>query len=208
VWLHAPGDRHWQALVNPYTGAVMGDREWESSWVGIIYDLHYKLLAGDTGTLIMGIVALLTLLLSITGIVLWPGWRKLMAGFKIKWNWGIPSQILYVFVGIAPTLLMVTGVVVSPSSQKGQARPGKSSGWGQAVDMTITLTAQEDAELWDEAAQQMSQIDPEVGSELNPMPQLLGNGYDFDLSTGQKAKSLGEGISIEFEVKEGIAKEV
>lgn len=34
----------------------------------------------------MGIVALVTLLLSITGIVLWPGWRKLIAGFKIKLN--------------------------------------------------------------------------------------------------------------------------
>ncbi|MEH2140701.1 PepSY-associated TM helix domain-containing protein [Nostoc sp.] len=34
----------------------------------------------------MGIVALVTLILSITGIVLWPGWRKLIAGFKIKWD--------------------------------------------------------------------------------------------------------------------------
>ncbi|NJP10790.1 MAG: PepSY domain-containing protein [Leptolyngbyaceae cyanobacterium RU_5_1] len=84
VWLHAPADHHWQVFVNPYTGLVMGDREWESSWVGIIYELHYKLLAGEIGLLIMGIVALLTLVLSITGIVLWPGWRKLIAGFKIK----------------------------------------------------------------------------------------------------------------------------
>lgn len=29
----------------------------------------------------MGIVALVTLLLSITSIILWPGWRKLIAGF-------------------------------------------------------------------------------------------------------------------------------
>lgn len=86
VWFHAPADHHWQVFVNPYTGQVMGDREWESSWVGIIYGLHYKLLAGEVGTLVMGIVALLTLVLSITGIVLWPGWRNLMAGFKIKWK--------------------------------------------------------------------------------------------------------------------------
>lgn len=86
VWFHAPEDHHWQVFVNPYTGQVMGDREWESSWVGIIYGLHYKLLAGEVGTLVMGIVALLTLVLSITGIVLWPGWRNLMAGFKIKWK--------------------------------------------------------------------------------------------------------------------------
>jgi uncharacterized iron-regulated membrane protein len=64
----------------------MGDRQWETSWAGIIYELHYKLLAGETGTLIMGIVALLTLILSMTGIVLWPSWRKLAAGFSIKWQ--------------------------------------------------------------------------------------------------------------------------
>jgi uncharacterized iron-regulated membrane protein len=75
-----------QVFVNPYTGQIMGDRQWETSWAGIIYELHYKLLAGETGTLIMGIVALLTLILSITGIVLWPGWRKLAAGFSIKWQ--------------------------------------------------------------------------------------------------------------------------
>lgn len=86
VWLNAPVDHHWQVFVNPYTGQMMGDRQWETSWVGSIYSLHYKLLAGDTGILIMGIVALVTLFLSITGIVLWPGWRKLIAGFKIKWQ--------------------------------------------------------------------------------------------------------------------------
>lgn len=58
VWFHAPADHHWQVFVNPYTGQVMGNREWESSWVGIIYGLHYKLLAGDTDLLIMGIVML------------------------------------------------------------------------------------------------------------------------------------------------------
>ncbi|MHC5831015.1 MAG: PepSY domain-containing protein, partial [Nostoc sp.] len=31
-------------------------------------------------------VGLLFTILSITGIILWPGWRKLIAGFKMKWN--------------------------------------------------------------------------------------------------------------------------
>ncbi|WP_392479009.1 PepSY-associated TM helix domain-containing protein [Nostoc sp. C110] len=79
-------DRYIEVFVNPYTGKIMGDRQWETSWIGRVYDLHYKLLAGDTGLLIMGIVALFTLILSLTGIVLWPGWRKLVMGFKIKWD--------------------------------------------------------------------------------------------------------------------------
>ncbi|GAA6616485.1 PepSY-associated TM helix domain-containing protein [Scytonema sp. NUACC26] len=86
VWLTDAAERYWHVFVNPYTGQVMGDRQWETSWIGSIYSLHYKLLAGDTGQLIMGIVAFLTLSLSITGIILWPGWRKLIAGFKIKWR--------------------------------------------------------------------------------------------------------------------------
>ena len=40
----------------------------------------------------MGIVALVTLFLSITGIVLWLGWRKLIAGFKIKWKNAHPKR--------------------------------------------------------------------------------------------------------------------
>jgi uncharacterized iron-regulated membrane protein len=31
-------------------------------------------------------VGLLTTILCITGILLWPGWRRLVSGFKIKWN--------------------------------------------------------------------------------------------------------------------------
>ncbi|MHC5857744.1 PepSY-associated TM helix domain-containing protein [Nostoc sp.] len=86
VWLNDTADHTLYVFVNPYTGQVMGDRQWETSWIGSIYSLHYKLLAGDIGEWIMGIVALLTLILSITGIILWPGWRKLIAGFKIKWQ--------------------------------------------------------------------------------------------------------------------------
>ncbi|MDS3862281.1 PepSY-associated TM helix domain-containing protein [Thermosynechococcaceae cyanobacterium BACA0444] len=86
AWLEDDMDHHWQAWINQYTGEILGIREWETSWVGRIYDLHYKLSAGDTGTIIMGIVALLTVFIAITGIVLWPGWRKLIAGFRIKWQ--------------------------------------------------------------------------------------------------------------------------
>ncbi|NJM68600.1 MAG: PepSY domain-containing protein [Acaryochloris sp. RU_4_1] len=73
-------------VINPYTGKIMGDYEWDKTWHGILLHLHYSLLAGETGILVMGVVALLTVILGITGIILWPGWRKLSAGFKIKWN--------------------------------------------------------------------------------------------------------------------------
>ncbi|MEH2381417.1 MAG: PepSY-associated TM helix domain-containing protein [Nostoc sp.] len=43
-------------------------------------------MAGQTGTVIVGIAAFLMCILTITGLVLWPGWRKLIAGFKIKFD--------------------------------------------------------------------------------------------------------------------------
>jgi uncharacterized iron-regulated membrane protein len=86
VWLEAPGNTRRQVFVNPYTGAIMGSRQWEQTLIGFIFKLHYEFLAGEIGTIIVGIVAFLLLILSITGIILWPGWRRLILGFKIKWN--------------------------------------------------------------------------------------------------------------------------
>lgn len=75
-----------QMFIHPYTGQVMGKIPQSDNWLRGLLDLHYQLLAGDTGTIVAGITGLLLFILSITGIVLWPGWRKLIAGFKIKWN--------------------------------------------------------------------------------------------------------------------------
>lgn len=53
----------------------------------------------------MGIVALLWVILSLTGIILWPGWRKLIAGFKIKWN-AHPKRVNF-------DIHKVTGIIVA-----------------------------------------------------------------------------------------------
>ncbi|NEQ27267.1 MAG: PepSY domain-containing protein, partial [Microcoleus sp. SIO2G3] len=86
IALALPDDKSLQVYVNPNTGEVMGDRDWEKSFFHYVYELHYQLLAGDWGMYFVGICALLLLVLSITGILLWPGWNKLISGFKIKWN--------------------------------------------------------------------------------------------------------------------------
>ncbi|MBF2029849.1 MAG: PepSY domain-containing protein [Oscillatoriales cyanobacterium C42_A2020_001] len=84
--LKAPDDQLTEAFVNPYTGAIMGDRIWNHTLIGFTFSLHYQLLAGEVGQIIVGIAALMLLILSLTGIALWSGWRKLISGFKIKWN--------------------------------------------------------------------------------------------------------------------------
>ncbi|NMF64796.1 PepSY-associated TM helix domain-containing protein [Brasilonema octagenarum] len=75
--------------VNPYTGAILGNNL-QPSFIQksfeILYPLHYALLGGDIGYKFVGIIGLLMSFMSISGIILWPGWRKLISGFKIKWN--------------------------------------------------------------------------------------------------------------------------
>jgi uncharacterized iron-regulated membrane protein len=72
--------------VNPYTGEIINTKVWNTSFFGRVFELHYALLAKDVGIVIAGIAALFMFILSVTGLVLWPGWRKLASGFKIKWN--------------------------------------------------------------------------------------------------------------------------
>jgi uncharacterized iron-regulated membrane protein len=80
------GEKSLEVFVNQFTGEVLGDRQWETSLVGLLFDLHIRLFAGEPGLAIVGIAALLSIVLSFTGLALWPGWQKLIAGFKVKLN--------------------------------------------------------------------------------------------------------------------------
>ncbi len=86
IRLNRPDDTQWEVFVNPYTGVIMGNRQRETALFNRVVELHYALLVGNTGIVIVGIAAFLLVVLNITGIVLWPGWRNLSSGFKIKWN--------------------------------------------------------------------------------------------------------------------------
>ena len=79
-------DKQLEVFVNRYTGKVLGDRPRENAFFDRVLNLHYSLFAKNVGMIIVGIAALFLCLLAITGLILWPGWRSLLAGFKIKWN--------------------------------------------------------------------------------------------------------------------------
>ncbi|BAY48991.1 peptidase [Scytonema sp. HK-05] len=138
-----------EVFVNPYNGRILGDRQQTTSLRFIAIDLHYSLLAGRTGEIIVGIAGLLLFVLSITGLILWPGWRRLISGFRIKLNAhrkrvnfdihkvvGIVSVIflsLIAFTGFCwnfedftkPAIYAVTGTP-SKSEPVSQALPGQS----------------------------------------------------------------------------------
>jgi uncharacterized iron-regulated membrane protein len=79
-------DKDLEVFVNAYTGNILGERLRNNTFFSKVYELHYALFADKIGTIIVGIAALLMCLLTVTGLILWPGWRNLLAGFKIKWD--------------------------------------------------------------------------------------------------------------------------
>ena len=106
------GDQLIQLFIHPHSGKVLGTLSEQDSWMNWILRLHYQLLSGTTGLIIVGISGFFMTILGITGIALWPGWRRLAAGFKIKWN-AHPKRLnfdLHKVVGIiAAVFLVLTG---------------------------------------------------------------------------------------------------
>jgi uncharacterized iron-regulated membrane protein len=111
-------ERRLQTFVNPYTGEILGSRLWEYSFTGFLYTLHHDLFIGKVGQITVGVVGGLLLLMAVTGILLWTGWRKLITGFRIRWHAPLPliSYDLHKTGGIVSSIFLtitaVTGIVI------------------------------------------------------------------------------------------------
>jgi uncharacterized iron-regulated membrane protein len=103
VWIEHNGEAHAKTkgrLVNPFTGKDLGASR--PATIGLLAwfsDLHTNLLAGKTGRAINGVLSILVVLLSVTGLILWwPGTgrirRSLTIDFRANWkrmNWDLHS---------------------------------------------------------------------------------------------------------------------
>lgn len=89
-------DRH--VFVNPYRGNVLGVRGDGEGAMNTLFALHAKLLSGETGERVAGVVGLLALLLAATGLVLWwpavPTVTRLRKGLAVVWRRG-PWRLNY-----------------------------------------------------------------------------------------------------------------
>ena len=97
-----------EVFVHPYTGKVLGDRVERFSFYRFLLNLHYRLFAEDIGIIVVGMTGLLLLSLSLSGLMLWPGWRKLINGFKIKWD-AHPKRVnfdIHKVVGIVSAIFL------------------------------------------------------------------------------------------------------
>lgn len=103
--------------VNPVSGAVLGAKSSETSFLRWLQLLHFDLLAGRTGRIVNGVGAMLLLAMCLTGVVIWwPGiknWkRSLTVDFSKKWkrvNWDLHSAAGIWTMAII-TMWAVTGV--------------------------------------------------------------------------------------------------
>ncbi|WP_153557428.1 PepSY-associated TM helix domain-containing protein [Roseimaritima sediminicola] len=72
--------------VDPYANVVTGQRVWGEDLMGWIYRLHYQLVAGRVGSILVGSIGVLVLVSIASGIVLWwPLWRhSWRAAFAVR----------------------------------------------------------------------------------------------------------------------------
>ncbi len=86
VNFRTPDQSNLQVFVDPLTYQVRGQRIWQQSLFGVLYSLHYQLLAGEAGERLTGITAVVLMVLSLSGLALWPGWRNWKAGTSLRWK--------------------------------------------------------------------------------------------------------------------------
>ena len=80
------GDREIATFVNPYTGAILGWWGFDSILTHFLLKIHMTLLAGKVGEIIVGICGLFLLILCITGLILWSGWKRPIPAFQVRWQ--------------------------------------------------------------------------------------------------------------------------
>jgi uncharacterized iron-regulated membrane protein len=70
-------------LVDPADGTILGELP-DRTWVRLLQDLHFQLLAGRTGRVVNGIGAICLCLLTLTGLLVWwPGAARWRSGFTV-----------------------------------------------------------------------------------------------------------------------------
>jgi uncharacterized iron-regulated membrane protein len=115
-----------EAYINPYTSTILGERIWEKSIVGFMHTLHYTLFAGNVGQIVVGVEGLLFLVVSLTGMLLWTGWRRLKAGLRIRWNsrkfldfdlhnvGGFVSGLFLILLSVTGLFITIVHLALSP----------------------------------------------------------------------------------------------
>jgi uncharacterized iron-regulated membrane protein len=97
------GEVWWLAYYNPYTGQLLGQRNARGHFLGWLLGLHYRLLAGKTGELLVAVLSVCLLFLVATGTIIYRKhvWKVLTFRNSFRFsNWRIASSSLHRLVGV------------------------------------------------------------------------------------------------------------
>ncbi|WP_376966614.1 PepSY-associated TM helix domain-containing protein [Azospirillum sp. A26] len=105
--------------VNPYSGEVLSSRFWGRTAMTWVYDLHYLLLAGESGQLVLALGGIGSLLILASGVYLWwPAAGKWGRALQPRLRSGFVRQVfdIHVLAGVYGLVvllpLIVTGIVM------------------------------------------------------------------------------------------------
>jgi uncharacterized iron-regulated membrane protein len=98
-----------EVYVDPFQGKILGTQEWDHTMIGIIYNFHAELWAGDRGRQIVGFSGLILTVLALTGVATSPKWRHFPKSIKIRWK--SPQRLvlydLHKAIGLISVLLLI-----------------------------------------------------------------------------------------------------
>ena len=93
-FMRLEGDAPYMVAVDPYRGAIVRQGSylaWPSEW---LFRLHYALLAGRTGEIVVSIEGVALVFLAVFGVIVWwPGRRRLKSGFRILTGQGADRAV-------------------------------------------------------------------------------------------------------------------
>jgi uncharacterized iron-regulated membrane protein len=107
------------AMLNPYTGEVLGLRDHEKSFARWVHLLHTRFVAGEIGEKLVGGFSVAMLGLAITGLVLWWPRKILTVGSASSWKrinfdlhntLGFYSSLVMLFITLSGVLIAFEGV--------------------------------------------------------------------------------------------------
>jgi uncharacterized iron-regulated membrane protein len=107
--IKSPDKAKTDVYINSYTGDLLEIYHRDHRAMRIANQLHTHLLAGKFGSFVVGLCGVLLVMLSITGLMLWNGWKKFSVGFKIRWQakWRILQYDIHKVVGVLSAVFLV-----------------------------------------------------------------------------------------------------
>jgi uncharacterized iron-regulated membrane protein len=125
---YSPTHERYQTFVDPYTGKIICQYNYNHRFLQKIYDLHEYLLGGLTGKMINAWFAMLLLVVSFAGLLLWWRGRKYWRlGFEYRTRASWKRQVWDIhnlggFIFFLPLLILaITGIYYSYESQFAKA---------------------------------------------------------------------------------------